>query len=96
MKIRMILIIILFQIILLSSFTEMNIYPATSLTTHDTMKASQNIETTPLPSILRIGVAIPEYHYEYYERFFDPVAIGWNIDYLRNSIFYIHWSGDRD
>ena len=88
MKIRMIIVIIIFQIILFSSFTEVNIDPVTSIIPHDTMNASQNIEPTSLPSILRIGVIIPQYHLENYDPFFDPIAIGWNIDYIRNSLFF--------
>ncbi len=45
-------------------------------------------DTSFLPSILRIGVMTPAYVLENYDPLFDPIAIGWNYDYRRNSLFY--------
>jgi peptide/nickel transport system substrate-binding protein len=93
-KLNKVLIIPLIGIILFSSVLN---HPENIQTNHNLEKATE-IEkyklspksVTSPSSILRIGVITPAYilENEDYKPWFDPMAIGWIYDYMRNSLVY--------
>lgn len=87
----MIIAALLIQIILLSPNIHYKVETYNSSSLNDTSHELETVtprQSNSISSLLRIGVMAPSYYLETNPPKFDPIAIGWNYDFRRNSLIY--------
>ncbi|MFX0087512.1 MAG: ABC transporter substrate-binding protein [Candidatus Hodarchaeota archaeon] len=85
---RKIIVLILLNLILYSPYIYYKDSFYETSTKSPTEISSSRYESTIIPTSLRVGVITPDYFFENNFSTFDPIAIGWDYDFRRNSLIY--------